>query len=271
MNPIVVSDPQRPPGWRKVMQQLRAFLALFAFGLLGIAALYPSLGSAVAALRSTGNPPSMSDGALRTLMLVQPITLLLIATMVGLLVAHRVGLHSHVVDWATGAPSGSVLAKDLWWPVGAGLVSAIVIVGGDWVFSALADRSWASLRVDPAKSGSTLLLGLFYGGVTEEILLRWGLMSLIAWGLFKLGLAQQPAILAAIVISALLFGVSHLPAVANVMPLDGLLIVRTIVLNMVPGVLFGLVFWVHGLEFAMAAHALTHVFMFVARSLNLTF
>lgn len=109
-----------------------------------------------------------------------------------------------------------------------------------------------------------LLAGVVYGGVTEELLTRLFLMSLLAWGLgfaWKApgGLPAAGAFWGAIVIAALLFGALHLPATAAIAPLTPMLVLRALLLNGVAGVVFGFLFWRHGLEAAMLAHASAHL------------
>jgi membrane protease YdiL (CAAX protease family) len=103
------------------------------------------------------------------------------------------------------------------------------------------------------------LLASFYGGITEELLLRLFLMTLIAWIIWKTafkGHMPPTAIVfwIAIVVAAILFGVGHLPAAAGIWPLTPTVIVRTIALNALAGIAFGFIYWRWGLEYAMLAH-----------------
>jgi hypothetical protein len=57
---------------------------------------------------------------------------------------------------------------------------------------------------------------LLYGGITEEILLRWGVLTLlvwVAWRIFQRGRRQPGAVcfVGAILISSIVFGDGHLP------------------------------------------------------------
>ncbi|MBS0123281.1 CPBP family glutamic-type intramembrane protease [Thetidibacter halocola] len=59
-----------------------------------------------------------------------------------------------------------------------------------------------------------MLIGVLYGGLTEEVMLRWGLMSLLAvWMLCLMSSAR--AIWSATLIAALAFAATHLPAVMH--------------------------------------------------------
>ncbi|BAB74301.1 hypothetical protein ACN23B_13060 [Anabaena sp. FACHB-709] len=55
------------------------------------------------------------------------------------------------------------------------------------------------------------IAGMFYGGITEEILTRWGLMSLLVWLGWKLckqglGLPSHVVYQSAIVLAAVVLG-----------------------------------------------------------------
>jgi membrane protease YdiL (CAAX protease family) len=84
-------------------------------------------------------------------------------------------------------------------------------------------------------------------------------MSLIAWlGSFISktpdGKPTGAIFWIANILAAVLFGLGHLPATANILPLTPLVITRAILLNGVGGVIFGWLYWKRGLESAMIAH-----------------
>ena len=115
-----------------------------------------------------------------------------------------------------------------------------------------------------------LSVRILYGGITEELLLRWGVMSLILWLLWRFiqrSPGQPTALLVwvAIVGSAVLFGVGHLPAAqALVGSLTFQVVVFVVVGNAAFGALAGWLFWRFGLESAMLAHAVAHVVAYAA-------
>ncbi len=102
-------------------------------------------------------------------------------------------------------------------------------------------------------------LAAFYGGIVEEILSRYFLLTLLAWlgSLIFRSKDRQPSsavMWVSILISGLIFGLGHLPtAVKMGISLTPLYIIRTLVLNGV-GILYGWLYWKKGLESAMAAH-----------------
>jgi membrane protease YdiL (CAAX protease family) len=115
-----------------------------------------------------------------------------------------------------------------------------------------------------------LLARLLYGGITEEVLMRWGVMTIFTWLMWRLlqrpGEAARPAYVSvAIAASSLLFGLGHLPVAYHL--LGGLTpgtLFWVIGANTSFGLLFGWLFWRRGLESAMAAHAMAHLVNYLA-------
>ncbi|MDR2478618.1 MAG: CPBP family intramembrane metalloprotease [Treponema sp.] len=103
------------------------------------------------------------------------------------------------------------------------------------------------------------LLASFYGGIAEEILLRLFLLSLFVWITFKIkktkdGQAAPAGIWLSIIAAAVIFGLGHLPATAQITAVTSIVVVRAIVLNGIGGIIFGWLYWKKGLESAMIAH-----------------
>ena len=102
------------------------------------------------------------------------------------------------------------------------------------------------------------LLASFYGGIAEEVLLRLFVVSLLVWITFKIkktnGRPTDFGIWFSIVLAAVIFGLGHLPATAQIVPLSGIVITRAIVLNGIGGIIFGWLYWKKGLESAIIAH-----------------
>lgn len=111
-----------------------------------------------------------------------------------------------------------------------------------------------------------LLAKILYGGITEELLMRFGLMSGLAYMLYlalknRFQNSQNISIVIAIIISSLIFGVGHIPILQSTV---GALAFETIVLvlvtNGIAGALFGALFWRRGVEAAIFAHIFSHIF-----------
>ncbi len=197
--------------------------------------------------------------AQRALLALNPLLLVIVASLVGAVCAPRAGLRS--VLGGTAARTGD---HRLWLESAA---LGLLVGAAVWALDALwlpwlgdGGRALAQAQ-QSASPGQRLALGMLYGGMTEEILARWGLMSLLLWGLSRcLGPGRvRWAAWGSIVLSALAFGCAHLPALALQVDMDAMLVARTLLLNGLGGVLYGWLFWRHHLEAAMASHALSHV------------
>jgi membrane protease YdiL (CAAX protease family) len=112
------------------------------------------------------------------------------------------------------------------------------------------------------------LLASFYGGIDEEILLRLFLMSLLAWlgkfiSLTPEGRPSLPVFWAANIISAIAFGLGHLPATSMIMQITPVVIIRALVLNGLFGIVAGYLYFTRGLESAMISHFTADIFLHV--------
>jgi membrane protease YdiL (CAAX protease family) len=118
---------------------------------------------------------------------------------------------------------------------------------------------------------------LLYGGVTEEVLLRWGLMSLLAWACWRAflprpGRAPAACYHAAIILSALIFGAGHLPVAFLIVPQPNVALVAFVILaNGVFGLVAGYLYWWRGLESSVIAHLTAHVVLYSASRLGAYF
>ncbi len=102
------------------------------------------------------------------------------------------------------------------------------------------------------------LLASFYGGINEEVLLRLFLFTLIyfAFGkLFKLETGNRSVFLwMTNLLVAIAFGMGHLPAALKLVSPSPFEIFRVLLLNGIPGIVFGWLYWSRGLWTAMVAH-----------------
>jgi hypothetical protein len=110
---------------------------------------------------------------------------------------------------------------------------------------------------------------LLYGGITEELLMRFGFMTLVVWIIFKISKSlQNSTYIFGILMSSLLFAAGHLPVVFNAVANPSAMLIAYIILgNATAGILFGWLFWKKGLEAAMLAHMVAHIVMMGGESL----
>lgn len=94
-------------------------------------------------------------------------------------------------------------------------------------------------------------------GISEEIMFRLALMSLIIAVIQFFNNAQLPSskvIWSGIIISALFFGLFHLPLSKNFVDLTPFTIGVTMIGNLITGITFGWIFWKRGLLVVIISH-----------------
>ena len=205
---------------------------------------------------------------------VQNAILFGIMIFIGMLLAKRTGLSTPILDSVTQGESASdKLRAILPISIVLGIIASLLIIGLDaFVFqpallTELGDKADALAQTAQPAAWKGFLAS-FYGGIGEEIQLRLLVMSLIAWlGSFisktSEGRPTSAIFWIANILAAVLFGLGHLPATANILPLTPLVITRAILLNGVGGVIFGWLYWKRGLESAMIAHFSTDIVLHV--------
>lgn len=175
----------------------------------------------------------------------------------GLRMGHAVGLGSPLLQGALQrrAPAWRELR-----PLHAavlGVLAALVVIAASRVLDPLLPSPLHPIAdLGTVRSALNGLLASFYGGIAEELQLRLFLMTLLVWLFSRFGRRSPGPVTywVAIVIAAVLFGIGHLPTAAKVWGLDGIVILRTIVLNAIAGLAFGWLYWKRGIEMAMLAH-----------------
>lgn len=190
--------------------------------------------------------------------------LLAVAVMIGAFVAPRCGLTSLMVR---ATPITPAIRRDLIRFAVAGLLLGAVVAGVDAALFAtvpslavLIEKHAEFVRSATAITPGIVIVRMVYGGVIEEILVRWCLLALLAWILMKIEVRRPLAIGIAILVSALLFGALHLPATFHAFGDPPIVMIgRVVILNALVGVAFGVVFARNSLEAAMACHAATHL------------
>lgn len=250
-------------------------LALWLLSLMGAVLVLPYvLTLQHAALAAAAERTHHSVALLILISSVQTALLLLVAVLAGLWASRKSGLAIPLISaWLTrqSAPAGAgrtlVLAFVIGLAVGLGLVAL-----DHFVFARM--PSVAGLFTASA-GGAALpaawqgMLAAFYGAIDEEVLMRLGLMSVLALA-FRAVFVRKPDVAlpsavfwSANILAALLFGLGHLPATAALVPLTAPVVLRAIVLNGAAGVVFGALFRRYGLEWAMVSHFSTDIILHV--------
>lgn len=250
----------------------RLFLILFLAGFAGVLSFLLLDLSAVVALfpAPPGSKPPTITPAIKALSLIQPTVLLAVAVLIGVALAPGVGLSAPVAQAiAAGEEPVPALKRQLMPGVIGAVVGAVSIL-----LTAAVSKSFLTTETIERISSFTRLLPLptrfLYGGITEELLLRWGLMTLlvwIGWRVFQKALAKPTStwFVVAILVSAFVFGLGHLPAALLLLGETTIAVVLfVIVANSAFGIVAGYLYWKYGLESAMIAHVLCHVLLATA-------
>ncbi|MEL6269648.1 MAG: CPBP family intramembrane glutamic endopeptidase, partial [Chloroflexota bacterium] len=192
------------------------YVGLVLAGLAGVAALV------MAQLPQLVTLPDLPPlPVVIALSLVQSGVMLGVMVAVGLILARQIGLNA--TPLLTGNSEDITWGKALLWAVPSGLIAgAIVLLLDAVIFAPLVDVPISALE------GSLLLwriaAAFLYGGITEELIMRLFLMTLVVWLLRFIwrdanGAPTSGAYWTAIAITAVLFGLGHLPATVQLVPL----------------------------------------------------
>lgn len=238
----------------------RAGLYLIGAALVGVLSLL--LVPFETIVPDSGFPPL----AIRALSIIQPAVLTIVFVLLGNVLALRVGLDAPLVRaWAAGRSGASVLRRQVGPAVIVAVAVAIILTAYSLVVvPRMIDQPGSDAFARLVAAGPPLATKLLYGGITEELLTRWGLMSLFAWIGWRLAgkPPEAPAWIfwAAILLSAVLFAAGHLPLLFALMVEPPSWMVAAVMLgNTIPGLLFGWLFWRRGIEAAIIAHAGAHL------------
>ena len=247
----------------------RLFLILFLLGFAGVLSILLIDLSALAALIPAADPPPITP-AIKILSLIQPAVLVGVAVLIGVALAPKIGLSAPAAEaLAAGEQVLPALRPQLIPGVLGGVIGALAILVTHAVFKPLLTAETVE-RISRFGSLLPIPTRLLYGGLTEEVLIRWGLMTLlvwIVWRLFQKRLDKPTSVcfVVAILVSSILFGLGHIPIASVVLPQITLVVVLFVIIaNSAFGVVAGYLYWKYGLESAMIAHVLCHVVLAVA-------
>lgn len=241
--------------------RLRLGLLLWLAGMVGVVVI--TVTALPQLLRRVTLPAPLWVVSLASL--AQSALFVALAVWSGVALASKVGLRAPAFEAAVTARS---IASALRPQILPGLVAGAF--GGAGLFAIGGYASPAALAEVQQRFTLPILARMLYGGITEELLLRWGLMTALVWLAWRFlqrrsGTPRVFYIWLAIVVSALLFGAGHLPAAAILIgKLTGDVVLFVVGVNTTFGVLFGYLFWRYGLEAAMIAHVTAHVVSHVA-------
>ena len=153
--------------------------------------------------------------------------------------------------------------KPLLTTLGLSLAGGILFSLDYWTFGAVIPGIQESTAA--TLTPTVIAASVLYGGIVEELMLRFFMMSIIAFVLWKLfarkaETAPTAVIVAANIIAVVLFAAGHLPATAMLFgSLTPMILIRCFLLNGGFGLLFGWLYRKFGIQYAMVSHAAFHI------------
>jgi hypothetical protein len=265
------TGPANAPYWKTA-------LVLWGLSLVGALMVLPyAVALESKALAAVAARTHLSLPTLLALSTTQTAVLLLVAVGIGLAASRRLGLATPLIGAIVSkTPLPKYTAVTILLAGALGIAAGVLLLAMDhWLFAPL--PSVAALIKSAGKGAGHPqawqgLLASFYGAFGEEILMRLGLMSVVAILLRTiarwLGASREVALPSGVfwtanIITAIIFGLGHLPATAAIVPLSTPLVVRAVVLNGTAGIVYGWLFRRFGLEWAMASHFCTDIVLHV--------
>lgn len=199
-----------------------------------------------------------SPNQIKLLTLVNPTIMLIVAVIIGVFLHKKVHLEVPIIEGMTRKERTGNLRSILKYGIAGGLIAGILVSLVGLIFYPILPEEFIAFG---EKLQPSLVARFLYGGFTEEIIMRFGLMTLIVWVLCKIVRKANAAVYwTGIMVAALLFAVGHFPiAFQAVDQPSALLIIYLLLGNAVGGIIFGWLYWKKGLESAFLAHIFAHV------------
>ena len=249
-----------------IFKNYKKILILWFLGLLGVISVLPVVPQLIALQKQT---LPFSIFQLQAITFFQSGVLILVAVIVGTAFSLKINLSAPILEAILDRQP--ILAK-----LKPQVIPALVcgILGGTFIvlFAFKFQNFLPSEFILAAKKMSMPWYArIFYGGIAEELLIRWGLMSFLVWLFYRCfqnqnGVSEVKPIIyvSAIFVSAVVFGLGHLPA-AHLFSsvITAPLIVYILVGNAVFGFIAGGLYWKFGLECAIVSHMLAHITMVI--------
>jgi membrane protease YdiL (CAAX protease family) len=249
----------------KMKKKIKLGLTLFILGLLGILTM-------LTVTIPLDNFPKevlekISPQTLKYLVLINPTILLLIAVVVGTILYDKIGLSVPTISSILKIEqSKTKFIHQIKFGVLFGLLTGILTTIVGLVFKSSIPQEFIDLG---NKIKVTTIARFAYGGLTEELLMRFGFMTLVVWIIFKVNKKlNNSTYWTGIILASILFAVGHFPVVFNVVqnPTTALL-TYILIGNSIAGLFFGWLYWKKGLEAAFVGHIFAHVAMIIGEQI----
>ena len=242
------------------VSKFKIFVTLFLLGLLGIFSLL-----FVPINIPEGIELPLPLSILKIISVIQSCLLLGIATFIGTNLAPRVNLSVPLIKaFYKKIGVRSIASKQILYGIIGGIIAYTISAITLKIAEPFLPPEYITINQNPANK-IPVITRILYGGATEEILIRWGLMTFIVWLQFKVfqkgqGTPNSIFYWLGIIGAAAIFGVGHLPILFSLIAQPTIFLISFVIaLNMVVGVIAGWLYWRKGLEAAICAHMTFHI------------
>ncbi|GAF65478.1 hypothetical protein BTS2_2376 [Bacillus sp. TS-2] len=215
-------------------------------------------------LEEHGIPLEVPVELVAVLSLINPLLLIIVGLTIGHFLAEKTGFYSFIYEKDRyGKPLLSRLRSILKVSVSLGVIGGVFIIVVDNLFKPFLPEVLYTSSAGATFGFFDLATRFLYGGIAEELMLRFGMMTLLVFITWKILQRNQPlpspvVVWSGIILSAFLFGLGHYGATIMMTDMTPLLFARMILLNGIGGIIYGWLYWRRGLEAAMIAHMATH-------------
>jgi membrane protease YdiL (CAAX protease family) len=238
-------------------------LILFGLGMIGILSILtmniPLPPEAEAILKDR-----FTSQQIKMLTLINPTIMMVIAVIVGTILYQKVNLKVPLIEKIVGIKNDNLNPSNiLKYGILGGILSGILLSLVGLIFNPILPTEFLELG---ESLKPTLAARFLYGGLTEEILMRFGLMTLLVWIASKIFKGTKPiAFWTGIIFASIIFALGHFPIAYQAVedPSTGLL-TYILIGNTIGGLIFGWLYWKKGLESAFLGHIFAHVIMIMA-------
>lgn len=236
---------------------------LIMIGMLGIASIL-TMDIPLPAEVESVLKGKFSPSEIKLLILINPAIILLVAVIVGTVLYQKVGLNVPIIEKAIGMESGNKKVTGLFkYSILGGILAGVLVSLIGLTFNPILPAEFIKLG---ESLKPTIAARFLYGGLTEEIIMRFGLMTLIVWMASKLFKGTKPIVYwIGIILASIFFALGHFPiAYQAVESPSAAFLIYIFIGNTIGGLIFGYLYWKKGLESAFFAHIFAHVILVLA-------
>lgn len=245
-------------------KKLKIGITVFAIGFIGVLSLLAMDVPIPEEMREMV-AEAVTPLQLKLMSLINSTISLIIAVVIGTLLYEKVNFKLPIIESLSNQARLIKTAGILKYGIIGGLLSGFLIILTAIAFYPILPAEFLEIE---QQLKPPLITRFLYGGLTEEILVRFGFMTFFVWILFKISRKLNPIVYwFGIIVSALVFALGHLPIVyTSVSEPTTELVFYIILANSLGGIIFGWLYWKKGLETAMIGHIFAHVVMLVGEN-----